>query len=196
MKQWFREYGPAVLVAAFCGFAIFRLQSVYLTSHIWEAAGWGTGIFLITMLAWIDYRQYRLPNGLLVALLISCTASLLLDWSGIGTETGPGFHLSMFVGKDWVDRLLGIVFPLSLVLFTAWIRPKGTMAGLGAGDGKLFLILGFWMGFDKVVWVLFLTMLFLVVVAFVQIKRKKATRNTVYPMGPAIWAACLVLGCL
>ena len=196
ISSWFREYGPAILVAAVFGLGIFRLQSIYLTSHIWQAIGWGNAIFILTILAWVDYRQYRLPNGLLAVLLVNCTLCLLFDWSGIGTEAGPGFGLSMFVGKDWVDRFLGIIFPLLLILLTGWIRPKGTMAGLGAGDGKLFLILGFWLGFNQVVWVLFLTMLFVIVVAFVNIQRKKATRSTVYPLGPAILAACMVMGCL
>lgn len=196
ISGWLREYVPAILVAAACGLAIFRLQSMYLTSHIWQAAGWGYGVFLMTLLAWSDYRQYRLPNSLLAALLFGSTICLLLDWSGVGTEAGPGFGLLMFAGRDWADRLLGVILPLLLILFTAWIRPKGTMAGLGAGDGKLFLILGFWLGFEQVVWVLFLSMLFLSIVALVNMKRKKASRHTVYPMGPAIWAACLVMGCL
>lgn len=195
-KGWLQEYVPALLVGAACGLALYRLQSVYLTSHIWQAIGWGCGIFWLTLLAWVDYRQYRLPHGLLAALFVNWTFCLLMDWSGVGTETGVGFGWQMFAGRGGADRLLGVLFPLLLILVTAWIRPKGTVAGLGAGDGKLFLILGFLLGFDQVVWVMLLTMVFLSVVALINIRRKRATRHTIYPMGPAIWAACLVMGCL
>ncbi|MCC8139487.1 MAG: A24 family peptidase [Lachnospiraceae bacterium] len=86
--------------------------------------------------AWMDGRSRRIPNGLLLALFI---ARILLLICGFG---------SLIVSLAGMATLGGLLFSLYLFLHS----------GIGAGDVKLFAVIGFYLGAEAALMVLFLAM--------------------------------------
>jgi len=133
---------------------------------------WGIGAVLLSVMAWTDYRARRISNRMVLLMLFLQIGCLFLAEEKV----------------NWIDHLWGMLFAVMLVIGARW-RWSG---GLGGGDGKLFLVLGLTMGFDVFLWVLFLALLILTVV----ILRSRERPEKQYPMGPAIWIAYVLVGCV
>lgn len=83
--------------------------------------------------AWIDWRQRRIPNGLLLALLLP--ALVLLAWRGQG-----------LLEERWVSSAVGLAVGLAVTL------PGYAVAKLAAGDVKLAAVTGLVLGWPLTAW--------------------------------------------
>ncbi len=104
----------------------------------------GSGVLMVWALtvAVVDWRQRRVPNLLLLALLLPAAAVLV--WQGTG-----------LLSVAWPSSLLGMVVGLLVTL------PGYTVSRLGAGDVKLAAVMGFVQGWPQVLWTLLLAALML-----------------------------------
>lgn len=98
--------------------------------------GWALAI------AVIDWRQRRVPNLLLLTLLLPAVA--VLSFRGVG-----------LLPVGWVASLIGLAMGLVVTL------PGYTVSKLGAGDVKLAAVMGFVLGWPLVSWALMLAALVL-----------------------------------
>lgn len=112
------------------------------------AAALVTAALLIWSLAIavMDWRQRRVPNLLLLALLLPALAVVAL--------TGAGLQ-----GATWLTSLLGLVVGFAVTL------PGYAFSKLGAGDVKLAAVMGFVLGWPVVAWMLLASALVLGVMA-------------------------------
>ncbi len=82
--------------------------------------------------AYFDIRFRRIPNGLLVSMLLACTVFFLYAGGMDGPESGLKIH--------WLSALTGFVAGL------AFFYPFWRLGVMGAGDVKLIAVLGFMFG--------------------------------------------------
>jgi len=127
-------------------------------------------------LAWIDWRQLRLPDALTLPLLAAGLAAAVLE--------GPDALLASVIGA-----LVGYV-ALRLV-GEVYLRLRGR-EGLGQGDAKLLAAGGAWLGWEALPWVVLLAAFLGLALAVLQRARGAAlTHETAVPFGPplalAIW---------
>ncbi len=98
---------------------------------------WITALLCLWALAIaaIDWQQRRVPNVLLLALLLPAVA--VLAWRGTG-----------ILGIGWLPSLLGLALALALTL------PGYALSRFGAGDVKLAAVMGLVLGWPLVVYAL------------------------------------------
>jgi leader peptidase (prepilin peptidase) / N-methyltransferase len=131
-------------------------------------------------LAWIDWRQLRLPDALTLPLLGAGLAAAALD--------GQDALLSGVIGA-----LAG--YAALRLVGEGYLGLRGR-EGLGQGDAKLLAAGGAWLGWEALPWVVLLAALLGLACAIVQRARGAAlTRETALPFGPplalAIWVVRL-----
>lgn len=102
----------------------------------------GALIVWAAAIAVMDWRQRKVPNALLLALLLPALASLI--YSG----RGP-------MAVHWQPSLIGMLVGFAVTLPGYWVSK------LGAGDVKLAAVLGLVVGWPLVGWVLIASALLL-----------------------------------
>lgn len=157
-------YGLFVGVLSYLAF--MRFGSSY--------AGWYLAfMWLMVLLAEIDYRMFLLPDILTYPLLLS----------------GLCFALYLGNGAAVADSIIGAtggyVVPVFASLFLVW-KNKDVFGG---GDIKLLSAVGAWMGLENLLYVIILSCLFFGIYALICKKRAGA-------FGPAVTAAVLVVAFL
>lgn len=135
------------------------------------AFGWS-----LLALAWIDWRQLRLPDALTLPLLAAGLAAAVPE--------GADALLSGVIGA-----LAG--YAALRLVGEGYLRLRGR-EGLGQGDAKLLAAGGAWLGWEALPWVVLLAAFLGLVLAALQCVRGAAlTRETAVPFGPplalAIW---------
>lgn len=179
-------------LALAAGTGIFLFQNNYVTAYVWQAVSWGAAAFLLVVLAYLDWRFERLPNPVLSLLLVTELLCLIADKTGFLTSTVQPFRFELLAEAGWLERGLGMLLPV--VLIGAVNRfYRGT--GIGAGDVKLFLILGFAFGYEMILRLMLISFLLVAGAMLTAIRLNKANRKSRVPLGPAICAAFLVCGC-
>ncbi len=161
-----RSFMYGLLVSGLSFFAFMRFGSTN--------AGWYLAfMWIMVLLAEIDYRMFLLPDILTYPLLLS----------------GLCFALYLGNGAAVADSIIGAaggyVLPVFASLFLVW-RNKDVFGG---GDIKLLSAIGAWMGLENLLYVIILSCLFFGVYALISKKRAGA-------FGPAVTAAVLVVAFL
>jgi leader peptidase (prepilin peptidase)/N-methyltransferase len=135
------------------------------------AFGW-----CLLALAWIDWRQLRLPDFLTLPLLAAGLIAAVLE----GREALMSGVIGALAGYAAL-RLVG----------EGYLSLRG-QEGIGQGDAKLLAAGGAWLGWEALPWIVLLAALLGLALAAVQRGRGAAvTRETALPFGPplalAIW---------
>lgn len=119
-------------------------------------------------IAFIDLEHKIIPNRLTIPLL-----------------------LAGLVFKAWVGELpaaiIGGIIGGGILFLVAVLYPKG----MGMGDVKLLAMLGVYLGWEKVLFVLFIASLLALVIVSILILLKKATRKDPIPFGTFLSVAAL-----
>lgn len=161
---------PAMLIVAIWAVEIDGLSSRFVSDVI---LGFG-----LVALAWIDWRQMRLPDLLTLPLLLL------------------GLAATAYVAPDdLLSNLVGALAGYSVLRTIDWCyrRARG-QAGLGQGDAKLLAAGGAWLGWQALPWVVLLACLLgLVIVLALRIRGRSITRETVLPFGPPLAAAIWIV---
>jgi leader peptidase (prepilin peptidase)/N-methyltransferase len=169
-----RPFGRLLAVAA--GGALVALWAAAVDAQ-WPrflldcAFGW-----TLLALAWIDWRQLRLPDALTLPLLLAGLAAAALD--------GQAALLSGVIGA-----LAG--YAALRLVGESYFSLRGH-EGLGQGDAKLLAAAGAWLGWEALPWVVLLAALLGLALAVARRAGGGAlTRETALPFGPplalAIW---------
>lgn len=171
---WFH---PAIEAAATIVAASAALAGVQ-GWRLWAGCGLG---WTLLVLAWIDWRDFLLPDALTLPLLL---AGLGVAWhDGAAPAAALGAALG-YLGL-W---LVGLLY-----------RTLRGRDGLGQGDAKLLAAGGAWLGAAALPWVVFWAALFGLALALLA-RRRQLALALALPFGPplaaAIWLAWLWPGLL
>ena len=130
-------------------------------------------VAVLFIIAWIDSKEKRIPNKILLAMLLGRVVLLLVEcilykeyWMTLLMSSAMGFLLA------------GGMFLLCYIL---------TRGGIGAGDVKLFAVLGMYLGGSAIFSVIFLTVVFAAVFNLINLLRKKTDLKQEIPFAPFVF---------
>ncbi|MBQ7014079.1 MAG: prepilin peptidase [Oscillospiraceae bacterium] len=159
----------AVLGSIFCEQKEFTSVQMVQNVLLWE------GLYLI---AWIDFRMKKIPNLLLLILagirVMGIAAEILVD------------------GQEWLfailASLLGMIFGVVIILICMFF----SRGGIGAGDVKLYGIIGLYFGVAGLINIMFHSILIAAIVAVIMLLSRKAKMKSSLPMAPFVFIGLTV----
>lgn len=156
----------AILISCAAWFLgqVLREQDVYWT-YKWQIAA-----FIMVPIAYIDFKQRIIPNKLLLLMLLA--AFIIYVAQGLSDPS----YLKMYVLNAGVGALLGggVFFVASLI----------SRNGVGAGDIKLYFVLGLLLSFRGIFNVLLYSTVISFVFAIVFLIMKKKKVKDELPLAP------------
>lgn len=123
-------------------------------------------------LAYIDYTTYRIPNSFILQGL-ACRAAIL------------PFEI-FYAASSLRETLLSEVLAAGVLLLASVLCLLLKRNSIGAGDMKLFLVMGLLLGMDAMWGAVFLSLIASFIASVYLLITKKKTRKGVIPFGPAL----------
>lgn len=134
------------------------------------------------------------PTALAIMIFIwSLLALALIDWEhGLLPDhiTLPILWLGLLANNQGLlipisDALWGAAAGFLILWSVFWVFKWMTgKEGLGLGDAKCLAMIGAWLGWTSLPWVLLIASTLGLIVAVIQIRRKQQSRETPIPFGP------------
>lgn len=126
------------------------------------------------LIAWTDWKYRKIPNDILVFLL--SVKSLRLFWKCLsGMETGRSLFL---------EGIGGFILGGGLLLICRLVSKRG----VGAGDVKLFAVLGYWLGSRRIVFAACLTAMLAACCSMVLLIFRQIDLKQKLPLAPFVLA--------
>lgn len=144
----------------------FSMESVYTPLLL----RWLTIFFGCYICAFIDYKEMLIPNRILLLLLIVRCAYLVYE-----CIINYGYWKMVF-GYPLLGAFIG-----GFVFVLAKLIAKG---GVGMGDIKMFIVIGFYVGSAEIMPVLLYTCICMASVSLILLLFRKATLKDSLPMAP------------
>lgn len=141
----------------------------YLFLKIIRYIGLLAGLFF---LSWIDGETHKIPNTILLILLLFRGILLVLECC-IYQSAVMTLLISALAGAMTGGVIFGICYLIS-------------RGGIGAGDVKLFIVIGFFTGSKAVMAIAFLAVCVAAIYSIVQLIRKKTDMKQTIPFGPFV----------
>ncbi len=189
-----------------CGYQIRWYDNIPLVSYLLlrgKCRGCGVPISL-------QYPVVELLNGLLtlavflrfgpsltgVAMVLFCSSLVVITFIDLEHQIIPdeislpgiaiGFVLSFFLrGHGWLNSLLGILLGGGSLLLVAWSYERLTgNEGMGGGDIKLLAMMGAFLGWKAVPFILFTSSLSGSIIGISLMMLQKKDRKLAIPFGP------------
>lgn len=135
-------------------------------------------IWALAVIAWIDQGSKRIPNRVLLFLLVMRTIILVLE-----CLLYHGYWMSILMSAG-----TGLLFGGGMFLLCFLI----SRGGMGAGDVKLSAVLGYYMGGGAIFTAVFLTVLSAAIYSVIALLLKKATLKQEIPFAPFVLAGALM----
>jgi leader peptidase (prepilin peptidase)/N-methyltransferase len=151
-----------------------------------------TGV--LTLLAWLRFgATVELAAVLFLTYVLIAIAFIDLDHQLIPNAlTYPAIVIGLvlrFWQGAWLEAVSGGLVGGGILLFVAWLYPKG----MGMGDVKFLAMAGVFLGWLKALYVLFVGSFLGVLVILPLMLMKKIGRGQPFPFGPFLVAATLVM---
>lgn len=138
---------------------VFNLKRVALLTLLWP-------------IAWIDYHTYRIPNSFILL--------------GIGYRIFLIPFECFFSAYSIGTILLSDIIASVALFITTFLCRLIIKNSIGAGDVKLFLVLGLMLGLQGIWGAVFMSLIVSFVVAVCLLLTKRKGRKDEIPFGPAI----------
>lgn len=137
---------------------VFNLKRVCLMSFLWAVA-------------YTDFKEYRIPNTFII-----------LGFLYRGLLVLP----ELLFGELIVVNLISEVIAMIVLLLATGLCRLMIQNAIGAGDMKLFMVMGILLGLDGIWGAVFISLIISFVIAVFLLVTKKKSRNDNIPFGPAI----------
>lgn len=176
--EWFREQWKSPKfrwLAAITGILMLGLgvEFTLFQYGVLKILRYLTLVCCLAITGWIDYQSQKIPNRILLVMLVVRTVILLAE--------------CLLYRKLWmsimISAFMGLIFAGGMFLL-CYLISRG---GVGAGDVKLFAVLGYYMGSGAVFSVTFLTVLTAAVFSVVALLAKKVNLKKEIPFAPFIF---------
>lgn len=171
---------------------------------------------LVTLALFFKFFPQRLllegapPQILLTQLLyfcvlfVFCSALVVVTFIDLEHQIIPdhitlpgivlGFVISFFIPQlGWLNSLIGIVAGGGSLLLIAWLyQVVAKKDGMGGGDVKLLAMMGAFLGWQSILFIIFVSSLFgsVIGITLMAIRRKDST--LAIPFGPFLAGACVL----
>ena len=129
------------------------------------------------ILAWIDHQERRIPNKILLSMLIARGLILILEWVLV-----PSMGMPLLLSS-----LLGMLLGGGLFLLAYFISKKG----VGMGDVKLFAVTGCYVGGGSIMPLVFFSVLISALFSIVMLILKKINLKEEIPFAPFVLAGTI-----
>lgn len=136
-------------------------------------------LIYLFILSWIDYSIRKIPNNIIKQLFWIRTFILIVEICVYREHLG-GFCLSFVMGFLWGGG----------ILFLCYFISRG---GMGAGDVKLFALLGYYLGSHRILEVIFLSFFFSASVSVILMCLKKIGWKTKIAFAPFVLLGTVVV---
>lgn len=180
---WFQEQWKDNRFRVFCSFVLtagigIAAEFTFFSYSIWKIISYLILFGALSLTAWIDRRNRRIPNRILKCLLAVRGILLLLEWL-----TSPKSATVI-----WLPALLGALLGGGLLLPAHFLSG----GGMGMGDIKLFAVIGAYMGSGSILYVVFLSLLSGAAYCVVMLVFKKINRKERIPFAPFIFIGTML----
>ena len=173
-KQMFKKHPKYCIFLMVFFLALVSVSAIYIfnedISGLILQARWVTLIVGLYLVTWTDYFERKIPNIYLLILLAIRVAFWIYEII-IGRE-----FIKLAVGT----HLIGAAIGPGIMLLGILISRKG----VGMGDVKMFLVIGFFVGSNQIIPSMFYTFLFSAIFGIFLLITKKATTKDSLPMAP------------
>lgn len=169
-------------VSVIVGVITCLLKLLVFKRDIFETANWVVATVAIVPIAWKDYKEHIIPNKYLLWVLRVAI---------------PLFFVQIVVQNDYyiaisVNKVLGMMVGGGIFLISMLISPKG----VGAGDVKLYAVMGFLVGSRAIFNVLLYALILGAICSIVLLVSKKKTRKDELPLAPYTFFGLMLSLCL
>lgn len=130
-------------------------------------------VFCLAAIAWIDYQSRKIPNRILGVMVLVRTFILIAECVAY-REVWMSILISVFLGMIFAGGMFMLCYLIS-------------RGGVGAGDVKLFAVLGYYMGSGAVFSVTFLTVLTAALFSVVALLAQKVNLKKEIPFAPFVF---------
>lgn len=137
---------------------VFNLKRVSMLAVLWP-------------IAYIDFKEYRIPNAFIIWGLV-CRGLIIV--------------VELLMGEPILSNLISELIAVVILLAGTLICRLMIKDSIGAGDMKLFIVMGLLLGLDGVWGAVFVSLLLSFFIAVFLMVTKKKSRNDNIPFGPAI----------
>lgn len=137
---------------------VFNLKRVCMLAVLWP-------------IAYIDFKEYRIPNSFIIWGLV-CRGLIIVP--------------ELFMEETFVSNLISEVIAAVILLGGAMICRLMIKDSIGAGDMKLFIVMGLLLGLDGTWGAIFMSLIISFFIAIFLMFTKKKSRKDNIPFGPAI----------
>lgn len=170
-----------LFVCVIVGIVTCILKLLVFRRDIFETLYWLVALVAIVPIAWKDYKEHIIPNQYLIWVL------------RIGI---PIFFVHLFVNNEYfiaisVNKILGAFVGGGIFLLAMLISPKG----VGAGDMKMYGVIGFLLGSKAIFNVLLYALIIGSVCSIVLLLSKKKKRNDELPLAPYTFIGLVLALC-
>lgn len=178
LKQWWTEQREekhfrvlvallAVLLIVLCAeFVFFEYLWLKIFRYLFLVCG-------LALIAWIDHKKQIIPNEILIVLLIVRTLIL----------TGE----CLYAGRYWMSVIIAAVMGFMIgggIFLVCYLLTRGA---IGAGDVKLFAVLGYFVGSGMIFGTVFLIVLLSAFYSIGMLIMRKTTLKKEIPFAPFVF---------
>ena len=165
------------LLAILCAVAAFRLYDTGMTV-LAQSKLLSVALLLIPIMM-IDWEYHRIPNVLVLVMLLVGSIFLLFEFVLYRTE----FNITMLTSMG------GLIFCVALF----YILSRLTKDGLGMGDVKLIAAIGWILGLSTTMLVIIAALILSMVTAIVLLVGKKKNTSDTLPFGPFVFFGYILM---
>lgn len=175
------ENKKVTVISVLVGMFTFILRFLIFDKDIFETVYWVIAMTAIVPIAWKDYREHIIPNLYLIYVLRFFI---------------PVFLINLIVKNDYLisivlSKFSGAVLGGGIFLISMLISPKG----IGAGDVKLYGVMGFLIGIKAIFNVMLYALILGAVSSIVLLMTKKKSRKDELPLAPYTFFGLLFALC-
>lgn len=178
-KEWQKKsFRVFFVVNVLLSFLLTAENIGLFSSGVSRALRYDLLLAALAVIAWIDRRSKRIPNSILLAMILIRLIFLALEWI-----LYPDMGLAMLISSVMGALIGGGLFLLCYFL---------TRGGIGMGDVKLFAVVGLYVGSGVIMTVVFLSVVASAVYSIIQLLRKKTKLKDEIPFAPFIWIGLIL----
>lgn len=130
------------------------------------------------IIAWIDHHERRIPNKILLVMLVVRMLILIVEWLFV-----PSMGMALLISSSFGMLLGGGMFLLVHFL---------SRGGVGMGDVKLFAVTGWYVGTSSIMSLVFLTVMVSAGYSIIMLILKKVKLKEEIPFAPFVLAGTIL----
>ncbi len=181
LLQYYRNLkvniGLLVLLIVLLSLAVYSYLATQLTSPV-RLIGLTISFALLALMALFDFKLHLIPNHLLTINLVTSSALIIWQANSAGLPLLKIWFYHLVVGLGW-----GLFFLLVKLL----------KVGLGAGDIKLFFVIGYSFGFKTSLNIIFYSFLVAAVYLIFTMLTKHTSFKQQLPLAPFVFIGFIMM---